>query len=207
MIAAWSRIFFITAAMLFTVTLGVAEDPPEAAPKPPADALPVPAADEPPVASADEAPVPAADASPVASGDAPPIASDDEAPVPAADEPIEVHWRLLASLNYRTGKPSEELAAVDGKLVKVPGFTVTLEDWASSAKEFLLVPYVGACIHMPPPPPNQLVYITMENDKWAFLNGWNPVWVEGVLKIEMTKSVYGYVGFTITAKRVYPYEY
>ena len=175
MIAAWCRILFIAAAMLFTVTLGVAEDPPEAAPKPPADALPVAAADE--------------------------------APVPAADEPIEVHWRLLASLNYRTGKPGDELAALDGKLVKVPGFTVTLEDWASSAKEFLLVPYVGACIHMPPPPPNQLVYIAMENDKWAFLNGWNPVWVEGVLKIEMTKSVYGYVGFTITGKRVYPYEY
>ena len=131
----------------------------------------------------------------------------DAPPVVSADEPIKVGWHLLASLNYRTGKPGEELAALDGKLVKVPGFTVTLEDWASSAKEFLLVPYVGACIHMPPPPPNQLVYIEMEDDKWAFLNGWNPVWVEGVLKIEMTKSVYGYVGFTITGKRVYPYEY
>ncbi len=127
--------------------------------------------------------------------------------VAPADKPIEVNWRLLASLNYRTGKPGKELAALDGKFVKVPGFTVTLEDWASSAKEFLLVPYVGACIHTPPPPPNQLVYIKMVEGKWAFLNGWNPVWVEGVLKIEMTDSVYGDVGFTITAQRVYPYEY
>ena len=139
------------------------------------------------------------EAVPKPSADAPPAAS--------ADKPIEVGWRVLASLNYRTGKPGEELAALDGKLVKVPGFTVTLEDWAASAKEFLLVPYVGACIHTPPPPPNQLVYIKMEKDKWAFLNGWNPVWVEGVLKIEMTKSMYGYVGFTITGQRVYPYEY
>ncbi|MCY4545792.1 MAG: DUF3299 domain-containing protein [Gemmatimonadetes bacterium] len=131
----------------------------------------------------------------------------DAQPDESANKPISVGWRVLASLNYRTGKPSAELAALDGKFVKVPGFTVTLEDWASSAKEFLLVPYVGACIHTPPPPPNQLVYIEMVKGKWAFLDGWNPVWVEGVLKIEMTKSVYGPVGFTITGQRVYPYEY
>ncbi len=136
--------------------------------------------------------------------DAIPVDTPLDAP---ANEPIKVGWHLLASLDYRTGKPGEELAALDGKLVKVPGFAVPLEDWASSVTEFLLVPYVGACIHTPPPPPNQLIYIEMEKDKWAFLNGWNPVWVEGVLKIEMTKSVYGYVGFTITGKRVYPYEY
>ena len=130
-----------------------------------------------------------------------------DAPAAAStDEPTEVGWRLLASLNYRTGEPSEELAALSGKLVKIPGFTVPLEDWASSATEFLLVPYVGACIHTPPPPPNQLVYIEMDEGKRAKLDGWNPVWVEGVLTIEMTESVYGYVGFTLSGQQVYPYE-
>ena len=124
----------------------------------------------------------------------------------SADDPTEVGWRLLAKLNYRTGEKTEELAALDGQLVKVPGFTVPLEDFASSATEFLLVPYVGACIHTPPPPPNQLVYIQMDEGKRAKMDGWNPVWVEGVLKIEMTESVYGYVGFTIVGERVYPYE-
>ncbi len=127
-------------------------------------------------------------------------------PVMSADEPTEVGWRLLARLNYRTGEKTEELAALDGKLVKIPGFTVPLEDFASSATEFLLVPYVGACIHTPPPPPNQLVYIEMDEGKRAKMDGWNPVWVEGVLRIEMTESVYGHVGFTITGQRVYPYE-
>ncbi len=131
-----------------------------------------------------------------------------DVPTPAAspDDPTEVGWRLLAKLNYRTGEKSEDLAALEGKLVKVPGFTVPLEDFASSATEFLLVPYVGACIHTPPPPPNQLVYIEMDEGKRAKMDGWNPVWVEGVLTIEMTESVYGYVGFTITGQRVYPYE-
>ncbi len=129
----------------------------------------------------------------------------DPPPVASADDPTEVGWRLLASLNYRTGEAGEELKALAGKLVKIPGFTVPLEDWASSATEFLLVPYVGACIHTPPPPPNQLVYIQMDEGKRATMDGWNPVWVEGVLEIEMTQSVYGYVGFTITGERVYPY--
>ena len=130
----------------------------------------------------------------------------DPSPVASADDPTEVGWRLLAKLNYRTGEKTEELAALDGKLVKIPGFTVPLEDFASSATEFLLVPYVGACIHTPPPPPNQLVYIEMDQGKRAKMDGWNPVWVEGVLSIEMTESVYGHVGFTITGHRVYPYE-
>ncbi len=130
----------------------------------------------------------------------------DAPPAASADDATEVGWRLLASLDYRTGEPSEELAALAGKLVKIPGFTVPLEDWATSATEFLLVPYVGACIHTPPPPPNQLVYIEMDEGKRAKLDGWNPVWVEGVLEIEMTESVYGYVGFTLSGQRVYPYE-
>ena len=128
-------------------------------------------------------------------------------PAASAQDTTEVHWRLLANLNYRTGEKPEELAALEGRMVKIPGFTVPLEDWASSATEFLLVPYVGACIHTPPPPPNQLVYIQMDEGRRATMDGWNPVWVEGVLKIEMSKSVYGDVGFTLTGHRVYPYEF
>ena len=135
-------------------------------------------------------------------GTEPPV---DRPPVASADDPTEVDWRLLASLDYRTGEAGEELAALAGKVVKVPGYTVPLEDWASSVTEFLLVPYVGACIHTPPPPPNQLVYIQMDDGERATMDGWNPVWVEGVLEIEMTRSIYGYVGFTITGQRVYPY--
>lgn len=135
-----------------------------------------------------------------------PAPSHAPAPATATDDPTEVGWRLLAKLDYRTGEKTEELAALDGKLVKVPGFTVPLEDWASAATEFLLVPYVGACVHTPPPPPNQLVYVKMGEGKRARMDGWNPVWVEGVLKIEMTESYYGFTGFSITGQRVYPYE-
>ena len=162
----------------------------------------------------------------VGTGDLPPAAPEVDPASPAAaalhattnpadpvapailvrDTTTEVGWRVLAGLNYRTGEKTDELAALDGELVRVPGFTVPLEDFASSATEFLLVPYVGACIHTPPPPPNQLVYIEMDQGKRAKMDGWNPVWVEGVLTIEMTESVYGYVGYTITGHRVFPYQ-
>lgn len=120
-------------------------------------------------------------------------------------DPVEVTWRLLGELDYRSGAASDELAALDGKLVKVPGFAVPLEDWSSSAAEFLLVPYYGACVHTPPPPANQLVYVTMEGDERAELDGWNPVWVEGILHIESTMSYYGEVGFRLEGQRVYLY--
>src|SRR6187399_1445007 len=79
----------------------------------------------------------------------------------AADEDAKVDWRTLRGLNYRTGEKTEALQKVDGKKVKVPGFMVPLEDEEEMVTEFLLVPYVGACIHTPPPPPNQIVLVRM----------------------------------------------
>ncbi|MGB0423175.1 MAG: DUF4197 family protein, partial [Flavobacteriales bacterium] len=58
----------------------------------------------------------------------------------------------------------------DGKLVRVPGYLVPLSYDGTGVTAALLVPYVGACIHVPPPPPNQLIYVTIE-DAFGILNG------------------------------------
>ena len=122
------------------------------------------------------------------------------------DDPVEVSWRVLAGLDYQTGELSDRLTEVAGKTVKIPGFTVPLEDFASSATEFLLVPYVGACVHTPPPPPNQLVYVEMDEGKRAKMDGWNPVWLEGTLHVEDVESIYGASGFRVVGVSVTPYE-
>jgi len=83
---------------------------------------------------------------------------------------------------------------------------VPLEDFASSATEFLLVPYVGACVHTPPPPPNQLVYVEMDGGKRAKMDGWEPVWLEGVLHVEDVKSVYGSTSYRVVGTAVIPYQ-
>ena len=121
------------------------------------------------------------------------------------DDPVELSWRALAALDYRTGEMSEELRDLVGKPVKIPGFTVPLEDFASSATEFLLVPYVGACVHTPPPPPNQLVYVEMDEGRRATMDGWNPVWLEGILHVEDVNSIYGSSSYRVVGMSVKPY--
>ncbi|MEM7415156.1 MAG: DUF3299 domain-containing protein [Gemmatimonadota bacterium] len=123
-----------------------------------------------------------------------------------SDDPVEVTWRVLAGLDYQTGELSERLNEVAGKAVRIPGFTVPLEDFASSATEFLLVPYVGACVHTPPPPPNQLVWVEMDGRKRAKMDGWNPVWLEGVLHVEDVESIYGSSAFRVVGTSVTPYQ-
>lgn len=119
----------------------------------------------------------------------------------------EVQWRLLASLDYRSGEMSEELEAVVDGPVRVPGFMVPLEDWAEEVTEFLLVPYVGACVHTPPPPPNQLVYVQMTEGQKVPVSFWEPVWVHGVLSIEETTNIYAEVSFKMDGTSITPYEW
>ncbi len=136
-----------------------------------------------------------------------PISEGVAAPSASADEPTEVPWRLLATLDYRSGEMSDELRAVVDTEVKVPGFMVPLEDFAEEVSEFLLVPYVGACVHTPPPPPNQLVYVKMAEGQRVPVSFWEPVWVHGVLAIEETTNVYGSVSFNLDGTSIVPYEW
>jgi hypothetical protein len=120
------------------------------------------------------------------------------------DEPIVVGWRTLAGLNFRTGQKTPALEQLQGKLVRIPGFMVPLEDEADGVTEFLLVPYFGACIHTPPPPPNQIVYVRMKKKVKADM--YTPIWVDGPLKIENADSYYGTVGFQLDGVGIKPYE-
>lgn len=122
------------------------------------------------------------------------------------DEPTPIDWQILAGLDYKTGKLSEALQKLNGKPVKVPGFMVPLEDFATNVTEFLLVPWFGACVHTPPPPPNQTVYVKMDGGKEVKVGWWDPVWIEGVLKIEKVESVYGVAGFQLVGMKITSYE-
>ncbi len=66
---------------------------------------------------------------------------------------------IIADRNYRSSALNSEL---DGKLVRLPGYLLPLDLSGNAVTDFLLVPYVGACIHVPPPPPNQIVYALSE---------------------------------------------
>ncbi|MCL2076092.1 MAG: DUF3299 domain-containing protein [Betaproteobacteria bacterium] len=78
--------------------------------------------------------------------------------------------------------------ALKGQSVKLPGYVVPL-DWESSArlKEFLLVPYFGACIHLPPPPANQIIYVRLGKPAKG-IKSMDAVWVYGKLELERNDS-------------------
>ena len=103
--------------------------------------------------------------------------------------------------------PMGVVEELDGVLVKIPGFIVPLEvSVEGQVSEFLLVPYFGACIHYPPPPPNQLVYITPE-EPIDLDSTWEPIWAIGELKTEHRESGLGAAGYTMAAQTIEKYEY
>ena len=116
----------------------------------------------------------------------------------AAAAVIEDPW---AYLDFT--QPVEEL---DGRYVKVPGFVVPLEsDEGGMLSEFLLVPYFGACIHTPPPPPNQIVYVTFD-EPVDVTSTWDPYWVIGTIN---TKPYMGDIADTVyqlAGERLEDYE-
>lgn len=118
---------------------------------------------------------------------------------------VEIDWRLLRELNYETGEKPESLAKLDGKYVKIPGFVVPLDDDAASYSEFLLVPSPQACIHVPPPPPNQMVMVRMKSGQ-APQRSWGPVWVMGRLIMASTDSQYGKISYMLHGDSSEPYR-
>jgi uncharacterized protein len=117
-------------------------------------------------------------------------------------------WQTMRGLNFRTGEMTPELGQLINGEARVPGYMVPLEDNLFEATEFLLVPYPGACIHVPPPPPNQLVHVTMDGGKTTELRSlYEPVWVQGIVRIGEVQNSYGAVSFfQMTATWIEPYK-
>jgi len=131
------------------------------------------------------------------------------APVATAattEETINIDWRVLAGLDYSNGKSTDTLKKLEGKMVRIPGFVVPLDDFQDEGAEFLLVPYYGACVHTPPPPPNQIVMVGMTGRKAIKLNLFDAVWMSGRLKIASVESPYGTVGYQLEGMKVEPYS-
>lgn len=106
-------------------------------------------------------------------------------------DPVKIDWRTLSALDLNTGKAPQSLQDLNGKEVEIAAYIVPLEDNMQEADEFLLVPYFGACVHTPPPPPNQMVYVKMKDRKTVKIGWWDPVLFKGVIRLKQTESVYG----------------
>ena len=94
--------------------------------------------------------------------------------------------------------------ALDGAYIKMPGFIIPFEVSSAGVSEFMLVPYVGACLHVPPPPANQLVMVKAANP-WPNDDLWEAVWVIGRMRIEIQSTALGQTGYAIAADEMEVY--
>ncbi len=97
------------------------------------------------------------------------------------------------------------VASFDGRQVKIPGFIVPLDSADKGMREFLLVPYFGACIHTPPPPANQIIHVKSDTPVKGF-KSMSAVWVSGTMGLARGNSELGASGYSIDAKRVEKYR-
>jgi hypothetical protein len=118
--------------------------------------------------------------------------------------PPTVSWSTLKTLN--SSQTSSPARALNNKKIAIPGFMVPLEDDADQVTEFILVPFAGACIHVPPPPPNQMIYVKLTRNQKVKMSFTDPVLVTGNLHVTTVQSPYGDISFNMDADLVQPYE-
>jgi hypothetical protein len=105
------------------------------------------------------------------------------------------------------------VSKLDGHVIKLPGYVLPLDFEGTLVRSFLLVPYVGACIHVPPPPPNQIVHVQLKQG-FESKELYAPVWVTGRISAGMAKTSLSLVdgstdvnfGYALQATKVEPYE-
>ena len=143
----------------------------------------------------------------------------------ASETPIEINWKdlipegdqLSDDLKFgivehgqlATPIPEESTANVtqeyNGKTIRIPGYIVPLDYEGTATKQFLLVPYVGACIHVPPPPANQLIIVTAD-EPYEIEGLFDAVYVTGMLDTAAVSTQLAEVGYALSANKVEPYE-
>ena len=93
---------------------------------------------------------------------------------------------------------------LDRAYIKMPGYIIPIDQSIDGVTSFVLVPYVGACLHTPPPPANQLVFVTT-NKPWPSDNLWNAVWVTGQMQHELQSTEVAETGYLLKAEEMETY--
>lgn len=110
----------------------------------------------------------------------------------------QAYYAALESTNIK--------ADMNKKNIRIAGFIVPLEyDENQKITEFFLVPYFGACIHVPPPPPNQIIYV--KYSKGLTLDAiYDPFWIEGQLITEIIENELALSAYTLNASDIHTYD-
>ncbi len=114
----------------------------------------------------------------------------------------ELKWALLATAERDFLPP--ELASKLESRVRIGGFVVPLTDAFQDIREFLLVPDSMSCIHVPPPPSNQMLLVRFRNPIDPQL-AFGPVWVFGDVKYNPEHHAFGEAYFLVEGIDIVPF--
>lgn len=92
----------------------------------------------------------------------------------------------------------------NGRIVRLPGFIVPIDYSGTGVTAFILVPYVGACIHVPPPPANQLVFVTSP-EPYETEGLFEAVTATGMFGTASTSTQLAEIGYALSAEKIEPY--
>ncbi|MFV2051767.1 DUF3299 domain-containing protein [Aliiroseovarius sp. YM-037] len=110
-----------------------------------------------------------------------------------------------ASLSSQQPASSGVRTDWNGQIVRLPGFVVPIDYQGSGVVAFILVPYVGACVHVPPPPANQLVFVTTETP-YESAGLFEPVNVIGMFGVSSISTQFADIGYALSADKIEPYR-
>ncbi|WP_020406717.1 DUF3299 domain-containing protein [Hahella ganghwensis] len=127
-----------------------------------------------------------------------------DAPGPAAATAAVEHTQAAPAMQAQADAPV--VGELDSRKVRLAGFAVPLEGDDDGITEFLLVPYMGACIHVPPPPSNQIVYVKAGTPLPVDYI-YDAFWVEGTIKVGSVSSELAQAGYSLIPDSYEIYEY
>lgn len=93
----------------------------------------------------------------------------------------------------------------NGKIVRLPGFIVPIDQRGTGVVAFILVPFVGACVHVPPPPANQLVFVTTQTP-YESSGMFEPVNVTGMFGVSSMSTYLADIGYALSADKIEPFR-
>jgi hypothetical protein len=96
---------------------------------------------------------------------------------------------------------SRTVRSLDGLRIRIKGYVVPLDAGAGTMRSFLLVPYFGACIHAPPPPPNQTVYVISDRPV-PLASIYRPAEADGIMSVASSASDMGAAAYQLKLRQL-----
>ena len=94
---------------------------------------------------------------------------------------------------------------MNGAAIRIAGFIVPLERDGDAVRELLLVPYFGACVHVPPPPANQIIHVIVDPPLKS-ARTMDAMWISGTLETMRSPTSLGTSGYRMKASKIVPYN-